>query len=102
MEHAQSLKTRVNILFNDYVYHILAQQHTTIDFGESISRKAIMLVSLPLRLSPDTRRTIGILLLSELLNAVEARQYLPASQRRYFGIYVDEVQTFAQSEDIAF
>ena len=102
MERAQALKTRVNILFNDYVSHIVGQQQTTIDFSESINRKAIILVSLPLHLSPDVKRAIGVILLCELLHAVEARQYLSTSQRKHFGIYVDEVQNYAQSEDFSF
>ena len=100
-ERAQALKTRVNILLNEQVRHIVGQQQTTIDFSESINRKAIILVSLSSLLPPNVKRIIGIILLSELLYAVQARQYLSASRRKHFSIYVDEVQHFAQSDDFA-
>ena len=98
-ERVQAFKTRMQILLHAHVRHIVGQSETTIDFGESMRRKAIILVSLPSSLPPDVKRMIGAILLSELLYAVEARYHLPARQRQHFGIYVDEVQHFANSDD---
>ena len=98
-ERMQAFKTRMQILLHAHVRHIVGQSESTIDFGESMRRKAIIFVSLPSGLPPDVKRMIGTILLSELLYAVEARYHLPARQRQHFGIYVDEVQHFANSDD---
>jgi type IV secretory pathway TraG/TraD family ATPase VirD4 len=85
------------MLAHPYVSDIVGQAKTTIDFGTILSQKKIVLVKLSNRLSEETKRIIGTILVSELLHAIEHR---PVEERdKQFCIFIDEFQNFASYQD---
>ncbi len=70
---------------------VVAQAHPRFDLRHVLRRGQIVVVSLsPGRLGSEATRLLAALLLWELYSAVLARQSLPASERRSFGVYLDE------------
>jgi hypothetical protein len=96
-ERVDAALTRVNtLLIHSYVRHIIGQRHTTLDFARMLDAQQVVLVKLSANLAPDIKKFIGTMLLSELLHAVRNR---PEDKRHQFGIFIDEVQNFASSDD---
>jgi hypothetical protein len=99
---AQPLRDRLALLLgHPPVRHIVGQPTTTVDFAQMMQERKILLIKLSANLPPDQKRFIGMLLVSELLQAVRARGALPAEERHQFCIFVDEFQNFVSSEDFA-
>jgi hypothetical protein len=99
---AQPLRDRLALLLgHPPVRHIVGQPTTTVDFAQMMQERKILLIKLSANLAPDQKRFIGMLLVSELLQAVRARGALPAEERHQFCIFVDEFQNFVSSEDFA-
>ena len=70
---------------------VVAQARPRFDLRHVLRRGQIVVVSLaPGRLGSEATRLLAALLLWELYSAVLARQSLPASERRAFGVYLDE------------
>jgi hypothetical protein len=99
---AQPLRDRLSLLLGHLpVRHIVGQATTTVDLAKLIEERKILLIKLSAQLPPDQKRFIGMILVSELLQAVRARGALPPAQRHQFSIFVDEFQNFVSSEDFA-
>lgn len=95
-DQIQAAETRLEtLLAHSYVYDILAQAESTIDFSAILEQRKIVLVRLSASLAYETRKIIGTLLISELLHAIERRK-----TRNQFCIFIDECQTFAAYEDM--
>jgi hypothetical protein len=91
--------TRISTLLgHPYIKHIVGQKQTTIDFSKAMEDRKIILVRLSSAMASDMVKFIGTILLSELLHAVRER---PADKRGQFCIFIDEMQNFASSEDLA-
>jgi hypothetical protein len=70
---------------------VVAQARPRFDLRHVLRRGQIVVVSLsPGRLGSEATRLLAALLLWELYSAVLARQSLPATERRAFGVYLDE------------
>jgi hypothetical protein len=96
MEAAQ---TRAEIMLgHPYVSHIVGQPKTTVDFQKMMEEKYTVLVKLSTRLSYETKKIIGTIIISELLHAVQRR---PSDKRHQFCIFIDEFQNFASFEDFS-
>jgi hypothetical protein len=99
---AQPLRDRLSLLLgHPPVRHIVGQPTTTVDFAQMMQERKILLIKLSANLAPDQKRFIGMILVSELLQAVRARGELPPEERHQFCIFVDEFQNFVSSEDFA-
>jgi hypothetical protein len=96
-ERVDAALTRITtLLTHPYVRHIIGQKKTTVDFSEHLKSQSILLFKIPANLSPDIKRFIGAILVSELLHAVRNR---PENDRNQFCVFVDEFQNFATSDD---
>jgi hypothetical protein len=91
--------TRISTLLgHPYIKHIVGQKETTVYFPMAMEKRGIILVKLSSALASDMVKFIGTIFLSELLHAVRER---PADKRDQFCIFIDEMQNFASSEDLA-
>jgi hypothetical protein len=96
-ERVDAALTRITtLLTHPYVRHIIGQQQTTINFEHILQHPTVLLVRLSANLAADIKKFIGTILVSELLHAVRNR---PEDKRNQYGIFVDEFQNFASSED---
>lgn len=75
---------------------IVGQANPPLSLPRLMAEQQILLVYLPKGLlGSETATLLGCLVLTSLWQAATARAVLPTSQRRPFGLYVDEVQDFA-------
>jgi Helicase HerA, central domain len=96
------LLNRVNtFLGHRYVKHIVGQTDTTIDFPKIIQKKRIVLIKFSPTLSSDVKRSIGTILVSELLHAIKKRGELKDPERHQFCIFIDEVHDFTVHKEIS-
>ncbi|HMK21538.1 MAG TPA: hypothetical protein VK466_04345, partial [Terriglobales bacterium] len=71
---------------------------TPTHFQEVLADRKVVFLKLSAALSPDIKKFIGTIVISELLHAVRNR---PEDQHGQFCVYIDEFQNFANSEDLA-
>ena len=77
---------------------IVGQAKPAVTMRQVIEGRKILLVHLPKGLiGNETAQLLGCLILTALWQAIAQRAALPTSQRRPFGLWVDEVQDFASA-----
>jgi Type IV secretion-system coupling protein DNA-binding domain len=80
---------------NGLLRPIIGQPQSTVTFRECMDRGRIVLVNLSKgRLGEFDTRLLGMLVIGKLFQAALQRVDVPASKRRPFFLYVDEVQNF--------
>ncbi len=82
------------------IRNILGQVESTIDFRRAITNREIILIKLPLKTLKQDAQLIGLLLMSQLYDAVFSFADTPEAQRPGVSIYIDEFQNFV-TKDIA-
>jgi len=86
---------------NDFVYPIVSQRTTTLDFRQVIDTGKILLVKLTKgRLGDIGVKLLGMIVFAKLLLAALSREDTPEGQRKDFTLFVDEFQNFT-SESVA-
>jgi hypothetical protein len=94
MEAAQ---TRIEIMLgHPYVIDIVGQKLTTFSFENIMQFNRCVLVRLSSDMSYESKKIIGTIFISELLQAIQKRV-----NRRQFCIFVDEFQNFASYDDFS-
>lgn len=102
-EFVAPLLTRLQpLLANRSIKRIVGQCATTIDIPSLLQKGAIILVRLSGNLSDNVRQFIGTLLVGELLRAIKKRGTVAESERKHFCVFIDEVQSFTDHDDVAF
>ncbi len=77
---------------------IVGQAKPAISMRQIIDQRKVLLVYLPKGLiGSETATLLGCLVLTSLWQAATERARLPIGQRHAFGLYVDEVQDFAEA-----
>lgn len=79
---------------NAYVWPIVGQTRSRLDFRALMDARKIMLVKISAE-HEDVTRLIGSLVVMELLKAAQSRADIPRPDRVPFGLYVDEFDYFA-------
>ncbi|HUD11927.1 MAG TPA: hypothetical protein VMS08_05940, partial [Candidatus Saccharimonadia bacterium] len=83
------------LLLRKSVRDIFGQPTSSIQMGEIISQRKILLISLPKgQLGEDTSALLGSMLFMNLWNAAQTRGTLPSQQRSTFFCYIDEFQDY--------
>jgi len=91
----------VSSKFEDFIFDpmlrlIFGQKRSTINLREIMDSGKILLVNLAKgRLTEANAHFLGMILLARIQAAAMGRVELPAAQRRFFTLYVDEFQTMA-------
>lgn len=89
--------------FEDFVFDtrlrcIFGQRKSTVDFGDIISKRKILLVNLAKGLLAEANsRFLGMLIMAKLQAEAMKRVKIPAGQRSPFFIYIDEFQSLTTS-----
>ncbi len=98
-EQVESTLTRLNaVLGHPIVKHIVGQTRNTLDFADIMNAgesNKIVLLKMSRRLPPRVQTLLGTLLISQVLQAAQAREDISPQDRRYFSVYCDEFQHFA-------
>lgn len=82
-------------LANEFMRPIVAQQHSSFDFGDVMNNKKILLVNLSKgRLGEMNSNLLGLIIVGKFLQAAFARVNLPENERHPFYLYIDEFQNF--------
>jgi hypothetical protein len=77
---------------------IVGQAKSGVSMRDIMAKRKVLLVYLPKGLiGSETSKLLGCLVLTSLWQAATERTRLPLSHRRPFGLYVDEVQDFAEA-----
>ena len=80
---------------NDFVRPIISQQKSTIDFGDIMNSKKILLVNLPKgKIGQINSDLLGMIVIGKLLMTALARGDMPEDERKDFYLYIDEFQNF--------
>jgi hypothetical protein len=83
---------------SSFIYSMLSQPSSPLDFYELIQSKKILLVNLASGIIGETSAgLLGSLIVSQLQLAVMRRARIPQSERTPFYLYVDEFQNFTNS-----
>jgi ribosomal protein L7/L12 len=83
-------------VFDPRLRRIFGQRHSTIDLRDIMDSGKILLVNLAKGLiSEANARFLGMVLMARLQAAAMSRLSDPASDRRWFSVYVDEFQSLA-------
>lgn len=99
--HRSEVKDYITSKFSRFtsdrlVRQIIGQARTTLDFGEIMSDKKILLVNLSKgRIGEFNSHFLGFILVSRLMLAALQRVQLPSEERIPFHVYLDEFQNFA-------
>ena len=94
-EQIQPVQTRLDLFrTNSFVRQIVGYASNPLNFTFLMNTNKIVLLKLSMNLSPDVRKVIGTMMISQLLNAAYARDSIPEEQRSFFALYCDEFQNF--------
>ncbi len=83
-------------LSSSLVRNIISQTHSTIDMGEIMDNKKILIINLAKgKVGEDYSALLGAMLITKIQLAAMGRADVPEEKRKDFYLYVDEFQNFA-------
>ncbi|MGN6373689.1 MAG: type IV secretory system conjugative DNA transfer family protein [Solirubrobacteraceae bacterium] len=97
-EHVQAPMHRtMALLARPKVRSVLASRKPTVDIGRLLAERRFLLISIsPGQLGEATANLLATALLYAVWSAIEARAALPAEQRRFVAIYIDELASLGR------